>query len=130
MNKRAKRRLKEAIEKEKQERVQSQPKPQPAIAKDPQQQRGFLLLRRLKPCMDVLLGTLLNSFKYYRVIVNDVTISADTAMTTTDASATIEAAMAITGEVTATTGVAQGLQVIRFLVLAVGSGVDTMKTSL
>ena len=62
--------------------------------------------------------------------MNDVAISADTAMTTTDASATIEAAMAITGEVTATTGVAQGLQVIRFLVLAVGSGVDTMKTSL
>jgi len=42
MNKRARKRLKEAIEKEKQERAQSMPKPPPAFAKDPHQQRGFL----------------------------------------------------------------------------------------
>jgi len=42
MNKRARKRLKEAIEKEKQERAQSMPKPPPAFAKDPQHQRGFL----------------------------------------------------------------------------------------
>ncbi len=42
MNKRAKKRLKEAIEKEKQDRARTLPKPNPGSAKDPQQLRGFL----------------------------------------------------------------------------------------
>jgi len=42
MNKRAKKRLKETIEKDKQERTKSLPQPRTGSAKDPQQLRGFL----------------------------------------------------------------------------------------
>jgi hypothetical protein len=42
MNKRAKKRLKETIAKDKQERAQALPQQRPGSAKDPQQQRGFL----------------------------------------------------------------------------------------
>jgi hypothetical protein len=42
MNKRAKKRLKEAIAKEKHERAKTRPEQSPGPAKDPQQQRGFL----------------------------------------------------------------------------------------
>jgi hypothetical protein len=42
MNKRAKKRLKESIAKDKQERAESHPQPRPGSAKDPQQMRGFL----------------------------------------------------------------------------------------
>ncbi|HSS22033.1 MAG TPA: hypothetical protein VLL54_18330 [Pyrinomonadaceae bacterium] len=42
MNKRAKKRLKETIAKDKQERAQALPQQRPGAAKDPQQLRGFL----------------------------------------------------------------------------------------
>jgi hypothetical protein len=42
MNKRAKKRLKEAIEKEKQERAKTRPEQNPGSPKNPQQLRGFL----------------------------------------------------------------------------------------
>lgn len=42
MNKRAKKRLKESIAKDKQERAKSSPQQRPGSSKDPQQQRGFL----------------------------------------------------------------------------------------
>jgi hypothetical protein len=42
MNKRAKKRLKEAIAKEKQERAKTRPEQSPGPSKDPQQLRGFL----------------------------------------------------------------------------------------
>jgi hypothetical protein len=42
MNKRAKKRLKETIAKDKQERAKSLPQQRPGSAKDPQQLRGFL----------------------------------------------------------------------------------------
>ncbi|HKO63186.1 MAG TPA: hypothetical protein VJV03_18635 [Pyrinomonadaceae bacterium] len=42
MNKRAKKRLKEAIANDKQEKAKSLPKQRPGSAKDPQQLRGFL----------------------------------------------------------------------------------------
>jgi hypothetical protein len=42
MNKRAKKRLKESIAKDKQERAKSLPQERSGSAKDPQQQRGFL----------------------------------------------------------------------------------------
>ena len=42
MNKRQKKRLKESIEKEKQERIKTLPQLRPDLAKDPQQLRGYL----------------------------------------------------------------------------------------
>jgi len=42
MNKRAKKRLKETIEKEKQERAKTRPEQNPGPPKNPHQQRGFL----------------------------------------------------------------------------------------
>ena len=42
MNKRAKKRLKEAIAKEKQEKTQSLPQQRAGGSKDPQQRKGFL----------------------------------------------------------------------------------------
>jgi hypothetical protein len=42
MNKRAKKRLKETIAKDKQERTKALPQQRPGSAKDPQQLRGFL----------------------------------------------------------------------------------------
>jgi hypothetical protein len=42
MNKRAKKRLKESIAKDKQERAKSRPQQRPGSSKDPQQLRGFL----------------------------------------------------------------------------------------
>jgi hypothetical protein len=42
MNKRAKKRLKEALEKEKAERAKTHPDQNLSSPKDPQQQRGFL----------------------------------------------------------------------------------------
>jgi hypothetical protein len=42
MNKRAKKRLKEAIANDKQEKAKSLPKQRPGSSKDPQQLRGFL----------------------------------------------------------------------------------------
>jgi hypothetical protein len=42
MNKRAKKRLKETIAKDKQERTKALPQQRPGAAKDPQQLRGFL----------------------------------------------------------------------------------------
>ncbi len=42
MNKRAKKRLKETIEKEKQERVKALPQQRQGSSKEPQQLRGFL----------------------------------------------------------------------------------------
>lgn len=42
MNKRAKKRLKQAIEKDKQERAKTPPQQPPGSSRDPQQLRGFL----------------------------------------------------------------------------------------
>jgi hypothetical protein len=42
MNKRAKKRLKESIAKDKQERKESLPQQRPGASKDPRQQKGFL----------------------------------------------------------------------------------------
>jgi hypothetical protein len=42
MNKRAKKRLKESIAKDKQERKESMPQQRPGAAKDPREHKGFL----------------------------------------------------------------------------------------